>query len=390
MKQSILTGIVVTFLLIFSFPLIVQASPPQQEIMTEQLDKIGVEEIKQYWDKIVVEYGGYLPESQKGSFIDFVKGEKKFSLNEWLQGLLKYLLHELLANGKLLGSLVLLTIFSVFLQTLQNSFENSAVSKVAYALVYMVLIIIALNSFHIVISYTESAIKTMSDFIVSLIPLLLALMATSGGIVSAAFFHPVIILLMNSCGLLVQYVVLPLIFLSALLHVVSTLTEHYKVTNLANLLRNTGIGLLATFLTVFLGVISVQGASSAVADGVAIKTAKFVTSNFIPVIGRMFTDATETVISASVLLKNTVGIVGVVIILLLAVFPAMKILAIALIYKIAAALLQPLGGGPIITCLDIIGKSILFVFGALAICSIMFFLSLTVIIAAGNITMMMR
>jgi stage III sporulation protein AE len=162
------------------------------------------------------------------------------------------------------------------------------------------------------------------------------------------------------------------------------------VTQLAQLLRNISIGLLGTFLTVFLGVISVQGASAAVSDGMAIRTAKFVTGNFIPVLGRMFTDATDTVISASVLLKNTVGIIGVATLLFIAAFPAIKVLTLAFIYKFTAALLQPLGGGPIIKCLDIISKSVIYIFAALAIVSLMFFLSITVIIAAGNITMMVR
>lgn len=56
-------------------------------------------------------------------------------------------------------------------------------------------------------------------------------------------------------------------------------------------------------MTVLLGVISLQGTASAVADGVAIRTAKFVTGNFIPVVGRMFTDAADTVLTASLLLK---------------------------------------------------------------------------------------
>jgi stage III sporulation protein AE len=254
----------------------------------------------------------------------------------------------------------------------------------------MVLIIIALNSFHVAITYTQETISTMVSFIMALIPLLLALIASSGGVVSAAFFHPVILFLMNVSGLFIQYIILPLLFLSALLSIVSTLSEHYKVTQLANLLRNWSIGLLGMFLTVFLGVISVQGASAAVTDGITIRTAKFITGNFIPVIGRMFTDATDTVISASVLLKNTVGIAGVAILLIIAAFPAIKILMIAFIYKFAAAILQPLGGGPIISCLDIISKSIIYVFAALAIVSLMFFLSITVIIAAGNLTMMVR
>jgi stage III sporulation protein AE len=63
---------------------------------------------------------------------------------------------------------------------------------------------------------------------------------------------------------------------------------------------------------------------------------------------------------------------------------------IAFIYKFAAAILQPLGGGPIITCLDIISKSVIYVFAALGIVSLMFFLCITVIVAAGNLTMMMR
>lgn len=75
----------------------------------------------------------------------------------------------------------------------------------------------------------------------------------------------------------------------------------------------------------FLGVLSVQGTATAVADGIAVKTAKFVTGNFIPVVGRMFTEAADTVISASGLLKNTVGIIGLVILCLIVAFPAIQI-----------------------------------------------------------------
>ncbi|MBU7593463.1 stage III sporulation protein AE [Metabacillus halosaccharovorans] len=387
------------------FPINVQASTtPQQtseeansdleinaeSFVNEQVENLEITDIKTYWDEVMTKYGGFLPESQKGSLLQFLNGEKELSFQEWIKAFLKFMFHELIANGKLLGTLILLTIFSMLLQLLQNAFNQSAVSKVAYALVYMVLIIIALNSFHVAIEYTNEAIHAMTNFILALIPLLLALMASSGGLASAAFFHPVIIFLMNTSGLLIQNVVLPLLFLSALLNIVSTLTDQYKVTQLANLLRNISIGLLASFLTIFLGVISVQGASAAVTDGITIRTAKFITGNFIPVLGRMFTDATDTVISASVLLKNTVGVLGVAVLLFIVAFPAIKVLSLALIYKFAAAILQPLGGGPVISCLDIISKSVIYIFAALAIVSLMFFLSLTVIIAASNLTIMMR
>jgi stage III sporulation protein AE len=369
-----------------------EASTPlsPQDLVDAQLKTMDLTELKQFWEEVTTKYGGFLPESQKGSLYDFVKGEKKFSFQQWGKGILKFAFQEFVANGKLLGSLIMLTIFSMFLQSMQNAFEKSSISKVAYSIVYMVLVIIALNSFHIAISYTNEAIGTMISFVLALIPLLLALIAASGGLVSAAFFHPVILFLMNMSGLFMQYIILPLLFLATLLSIVSTMSDQYKVTQLAQLLRNWSIGLMGLFLTIFMGVISVQGASAAITDGVAIRTAKFITGNFIPVIGRVFTDATDTVVSASGLLKNTVGIAGVAILLIIVAFPAIKILMIAFIYKFAAAILQPLGGGPIISCLDIISKSVIYVFAALGIVSLMFFLSITVIVAAGNLTMMMR
>lgn len=399
MKQRLQLIPMIVLILFFLFIPSVQASQDKQntsiplsptELVDNQLKTMDLSELKQYWEDITSKYGGFLPESQKGSLYDFIKGDKKFSLQQWGQGILKFTFQEFIANGKLLGSLIMLTVFSMFLQSMQNAFEKSSVSKIAYAIVFMVLVILALNSFHIAINYANETIGTMISFVLALIPLLLAIVAATGGIVSAAFFHPVILFLMNTSGVLIQYVILPLLFLATLLSIVSTMSENYKVTQLAQLLRNWSIGLMGLFLTVFLGVISVQGASAAVTDGVTIRTAKFITGNFIPVIGRMFTDATDTVVSASALLKNTIGIAGVAILLIIVAFPAIKILMIAFIYKFAAAVLQPLGGGPIITCLDIISKSVIYVFAALGIVSLMFFLSITVIVAAGNLTMMMR
>ncbi|MGN1400366.1 MAG: stage III sporulation protein AE [Bacillus sp. (in: firmicutes)] len=398
MKQWILV-LLLACLGFLSFPSVMPAAAGDGEeemdnlsdrLIGEGIEQIDLSDMKEFWDHIREEYGGYLPEGQKGDLMEFIKGEKEFSLKAWGQGFLEFLFHELVANGRLLGMLILLTIFSMFLQSLQNAFEKSSVSKVAYAIVFMVLIIMALNSFRVAVEYTEETIDMMVSFILALVPLLLALIVASGGLVSAAFFHPVLLFLMNTSGLFVGNFVLPMLFLATILSIVSTMTEHYKVTQLAGMIKNWSIGLLGAFMTVFLAVISVQGASSAVADGLTIRTAKFVTGNFIPVVGRMFTDAADTVISASVLLKNTVGIAGVVMLLLIAAFPAMKILVIAFIYKLTAAVLQPLGGGPVIKCLDIISKSMMYVFAALAIVSVMFFLSVTIIIAAGNVTLMVR
>ncbi len=172
--------------------------------------------------------------------------------------------------------------------------------------------------------------------------------------------------------------------------IVSSLNENYKVTHLANLFKNISLGVLGAFLTVFLGVMSVQGTASAIQDGVAMKTTKFITGNFIPIVGRTFTDAADTILSASLLLKNAIGIVGVIIIVFLALFPALKIFAIALTYKIAAAVLQPIGDGPVITTLNTISKYIVYILACLLAVTLMFFLAVVIIVIAGNVTLLLR
>ncbi|MBS4217186.1 stage III sporulation protein AE [Bacillus sp. FJAT-49711] len=360
------------------------------QLTDRYIEDLGLEELSEHWESIVHEYGGYLPESKRGTFIDFVKGDKSFSFADWMNGIISFIMQEIILNIKLLGSLLLLTILSVFLQSLHSAFEKGAVSQVAYSIIFMVLIIIALNSFRVAADYAIEAIDSMSQFILALLPLLLALIASSGGVATSAFFHPILVFLVNISSIVIKNAVLPLLFLATLLSIANTLSKQFKVSQLANLLKKISIGILGAFITIILGVISIQGAATAVADGVAIRTAKFVAGNFVPVVGRMFTDAADTVLNASLLLKNTVGIAGVAVILLIAAFPAFKILVISLIYKLSAALMQPLGDGPVIECLDAVSKSVMYIFASLAIVSFMFFISMTIIITSGNITMMVR
>ncbi|MFD0711047.1 stage III sporulation protein AE [Paenibacillus sp. GCM10027626] len=357
----------------------------------EQLKSMDTGDIESYWNNLMKEYGGVFPGGKHPSFIEMIApGGEGFKLSAVLGGLLRYMFHEVLYNSKLLVTIVMLTVFSMILETLQSAFERSAVSKVAYTISYMVMIILAVNSFNVAIGYAKEAINSMIQFMMAMVPLLLSLLASMGNVVTVTVLHPIIIFMIHAVGTVIHTFVFPLLFFSAVLHIASALTEKFKVTQLANVLRNFGVGLMGIMLTIFLGVISVQGATSSVADGVTMRTAKFITGNFVPVIGRTFSDAADTVMSASLLVKNAIGLAGVVILIFLCAFPAIKILTMALIYNIAAAVMQPLGDSPITRCLQTIGKTLIYVFAALAAVSLMFFLAVTIILTAGNAAVMIR
>ena len=362
----------------------------QAETVSEHLDSYDLSDITQFWNAIIHEYGGYLPEAKQGDLKSFISQVQNGDYSAYFNGFIRYFFHEFTAQLSLLGTLLILTVFSVFLRMLQNTFEQSTVSKVAYFVVFAVLLILALNSFKLGLDVALEAVETMKDYIVALLPLIVGFMVSSGSIVSGAFFHPIITFLTNTSTVLMSHMILPLLLLSTVLLLISSLSDEYKVTKLAGFIRNISIGVLGIFLTVFLAVVSVQGAATSVADGVALRTAKFVAGNFIPVVGRIFTDATDTVVSATQILKNSIGLAGVLILLLIVSFPALKILVLALLYKLTAAILQPLNAGPIVKCVDELGKSTMYIFACVCMVSFMFFLTLAALVAASNIPLMIR
>lgn len=363
---------------------------PIDTLVHEQAQHLDTHRVEEFWQKTLQEYKGYLPDLQSPGFVQLIMQEENITFSGIMKGLMKFFFHEIWMNGKLLSSIIIITVFAMILESMQNAFERNTVSTVAYSITYLVLMVLAMNSFQLAISYAKDAIKDMSDFMLAMIPLVLALLASMGNIASATMLHPLIVFMIHISGILIATIVFPLIFLSAMLSIVSLFSERYKVTQLASLLRNVAMGALGSFLTIFLAVISIQGTTSAIADGVTLRTAKYVTGNFVPVVGRMFSDAADTVVGASLLVKNAVGLAGVVILLILCAFPAIKILVLAFIYNVSSAVLQPLGSSPIITALGTIGKSLLFVFAALATVGLMFFLAITIMITAGNISMMVR
>lgn len=390
-RGSTLLLIILGVLLFWYMPVIASAEGEGDNWIQRQAKELPTDQVETYWQQLMKEYGGFFPDQKLPSFMDMLlQQDQSFSLKAGLSGLMRYMWHEVLYNGHILVTIVLLSIFSMILETLQTAFERKQVSKVAYSICYMVILVLAINSFHVAITYATNAISGMIDFMMAMVPLLFTLLASLGNAVTVTVTHPLVVFMVHAVGTAVHTVVFPLLFFSAVLHIVSSLSDKYKLTQLANLLRTVSMALLGVLLTVFLGVISVKGIAGSVADGVTLRAAKYLTGNFVPVVGKVFADATDTVISASLLVKNSIGLVGVIILLFLCAFPAIKIITLALIFNLAAAVMQPLGDSPVISCLETIGKSMLYVFAALAAVGMMFFLAITIMLTAGNITVMMR
>lgn len=356
-----------------------------------QNSSVDLNIVQEYIDNVDADIKGAVPQLNfKEMVARLAKGEMDWKPAEIFKNILSRLFKEVVANFDLLGKLVILAVLCAVLQNLVSSFEKGAAAQLTYSITYLVLITIAIGSFSLAVNAGREVVDTMVTFMQALLPVLLTLLVAVGGVASAAIFSPVLLTTLGLFGTLIKNVILPLLFFTAILGILSNLSERYKVSNLASLLKSVAMGLMGIFSTIFLGVLAIQGVAGAVGDSVTFRTAKFSVDAFVPVVGGMLADALEAVVSSSLLIKNAVGIAGMIVIGTVMVTPLLKIITLAFIYKLAGALVQPISDGQIVSCLNSLGNNLLLIFAAVATVGLLFFFAVTIVVGVGNITVMLR
>lgn len=292
--------------------------------------------------------------------------------------------------AQLLGNILFLAVLCALLQHLQATFESGNVSLVAHSVCFLTMAVLLFKILYQALQLAERTIGYMVGFMEALLPLMLSLMAAGGGMSTVALCAPMMVMAISFVSYSVKTVVLPILFVAGVLEWVNALSGGYRISNLVHLLKQTAMAILGILMVGFIGLITIQGMVGSVSDSIALRTAKFATGTFIPVVGKIFADTVELVLGASVLLKHSVGIFGVICIALLCVFPLVQLLFFSLLIKTTGALIQPLGEERMASCLEAVGNQILLVFGAVLTVALMFFLALTVLISFGNAALVVK
>ena len=213
-----------------------------------------------------------------------------------------------------------------------------------------------------------------------IVPVMIGALTASGAAISAATLEPSMLGMIEIAVWITETVFVPAVMISAALNIVNGMSDKFKTDRMIKLLNNA----VKWGMTVFVSLVGLKSIASSGADGLAIKLSKFAASNLIPVVGGILSESVETVMNCSALIKNTVGIVGIICLALIALRPILKIAAILILFRISAALAEPVSDPKIITCISRLGDSISVLFSILAAVTVMFIIVVTIMINAGN------
>ncbi len=362
-----------------------------EDIILKQLDQINLEDLQREIEKINREVEDYLPTlNLKELLLSFMRGELQLDWRELLSSILKYLGKEVTANFSILGQIIILSLLSAVLGVFHQSFSSKTIGNTINILIFMILALLLLQAFQLAIQIGIQAVDNMVSFMHALLPVLLSLLLSMGALTSAALFHPLTFLIISLFGSLIKYIILPLVFISAVLCIVTHFNQEFSLSRLAGLFREISISLLGLTMIIFVGGLLIQGGAAAVTDSLTLRTAKYLTGTFVPVIGGIFADAVDLIVSCSLIIKNVLNIFGVLAIIVIIAHPIIKIIALIFVYKLAGALLQPIGDQRLVEILNTLGNSLIIVFLVVSAVSLMFFIMITIIVGSANLTVMMR
>ena len=386
-------GFLFFLLILWTTPLpVLGVETPSNELtagksdLTEQVD---LSQVRGFLEKIDADVQSSLPGfSLAKMFEELKQGKVSLQPDKLGKAILTFLGKEVLASAPLIGKLLILAVLCAVLQQLQVAFGGD-VGRMSQILAYLVLMGISLASFKIAIDVSKNAVDQMVGLMQVLFPVLFTLLLAMGNLTTAALFKPLVMGSLTFLATLLKTVVLPLFFLGAVLRLFNHISEQFKLSKLAGLLEFAGKISLGFVLTLFIGVMSVQGVTGGVADGVVLRTAKY-SADLIPVVGKFFKDAVELVVTSGLLLRNALGLIAILALVLICLGPLVKILAMILTFRISAALVEPLGEKALANSLQDMAKSLVFILGALASVTIMFFITVAIVVGTGNVSVMFR
>ncbi len=340
--------------------------------LLDELDFSQVDSLLSQEETVEFSFGELVQKLIGGEEID-----KKWLFSVWWD----VLFSEIKESRGYLVQIVLLAAAFGLLYNFANVFERGAVTDISFYIVYMILVAMLMRSFLLMSGLLSDTLRTMLDFMRALLPAFCLTMVISTGSVTAMGFYQLTLLVIYLIETVLNYVVLPAIHIYLVLELMNHLTNEDMISKMTDLIKGGVEWLLKFLFTLVIGINVVQGLLSPVID--TFKTSMFAkTASMLPGFGNSVNAVAEIMVGSGMIIKNGVGIAGILAVLLLCAAPAVKIGVMLLLYKLSAAVIQPISDKRISGCINGMGEGARLFGKTMVTAMVMLLLTIALVVAS--------
>lgn len=378
-KRGRIWMIIVLFLLIILFLLTSKEKVYASAVITgENLDSdFDYNEIQQVIDDV-------LSSDNNINFEDYVTslvtGERKFSLKQIGQDIQDAIVKEIRSNTGILTSLISIAVIAAVFTNFSYAFQNTQVAETGFYVAYLLLFSVLTASFISAATLAANTISAVLSFMKALVPAYFLSVAFVSSAGTSMVYYQVTLFLITFVDVLLVKLIIPMINIYLIVSMANNLSKEDLLSKLADLLSVVIKWLLKTLLGLVVGFNTIQGLILPVSDNIK-KSALLKLAGAIPGVGDVLGSVTEGVFGAGILLKNAIGVAGVIVILIICALPILKLAITTLIYRVSSAAVQPISDKRMLNCVTASADAAALLLQTVLVGAVLFLLTITIIAA---------
>lgn len=310
-----------------------------------------------------------------------MNGEMTASKELIIQLISDQISYEFRYNRKNLVHVLLIAVIAAVFTNFSNAFQNKQVSETSFYVMYMLLLTMCLNSFQVAVSGIEGKIGQLLEFMKVLCPAYFMAVAVAAGPNTSIVFYNIVLFLIYLAELIIVRFLLPLINVYIMVQVLNHLSGEDYLSQLAELLQKVVVWTLKTVLACVVGLNVIQGMLAPVLDSLQ-RSVITKTAQAIPGIGNAIGGVTDVVLGTAVLIKNGIGMAGVIVCVALCAVPLLQVVIMTLLYKLAAAVIQPVSDKRIVGCIGTVSEGGELLMRLIFTVGVLFLLTIAVVTAS--------
>lgn len=340
--------------------------------LTEDIDYTDIQEVI---DDILGKGNEFNFEDYVGNLISGKESLSPKDIGKKLFGTVK---EEINKNLGTFARLISIALIAAIFTNLSIAFKNNQVSETGYYITYLMLFSLLISSFISASQITAKAIEAILSFMKAMVPAYFLSVGFCSGSTTSLVYYEAALMMITFVDFILIKIVIPLINFYLVITLANNLSKEDMLSKLAGLF-STAIGwMLKSLLAAVIGFHTIQGLIVPVADQVK-RSVLLRASEALPGVGNVVGGLAETVLSTGVLLKNAIGVTGLIVILTIVAVPFLKLLVITFIYKAGSAAIQPISDKRIIECISATAKSSGMLLQTIAVGAVLFLISITIV-----------
>ena len=348
------------------------------------LDGLDLSELQKYLDEHGNDYLFKFGNSAREIVEFLINGNLQADYGSYLSELFSVIFKDVVNLIPAFATVTAIALLSAVVSSAEGSILGKSTGKIVHLACYSLIILIVTAMLAGIVADCTDCIGGIKRQIEIITPILATLTVLTGGTSSAAIYQPSAIFLSGGAVEIVSGFIFPAAIATIVLNFMSKLNPQTSFSGVTALLKSIMKWVIGITVTVFSIFITAQSSASSLFDGIIFKATKYVVSNSVPMVGNFLSSGFDMLTSAGLLIKSSVGICGIILLLLEIIQPVIILVAFSLILKVVGAIVQPVGENVLFSLLSDLSKDIEYFIAGLLTVAFMYALVIMLIINSAN------